>query len=70
MAYLLFSQHILYKLLQKAETHELLQRIEIFQTGNYLKVMNKCHIKCFVETLYKQIFFARDANQNHSEKGD
>nr|XP_036217953.1 odorant receptor 63a-like [Bactrocera oleae] len=54
MAYLLFSQHILYKLLQKAETHELLQRIEIFQTGMPIKTTLKKEINAIMDTNWKQ----------------
>ncbi|XP_039966601.1 odorant receptor 63a-like [Bactrocera tryoni] len=54
MAYMLFTQHRFHKLLQKAERHELLQRIEIFQTGMPIKATLKKDISAIMEINWKQ----------------
>ncbi|XP_050336127.1 odorant receptor 63a-like isoform X2 [Bactrocera neohumeralis] len=54
MAYMLFTQHRFHKLLRKAETHELLQGIEIFQTGMPIKSTLKKEINAIMEISWKQ----------------
>nr|AYN70674.1 odorant receptor 63a2 [Bactrocera minax] len=54
MAYMLFNQHKFHKLLQKVETHDLLQRIEIFLTGMPIKPNLKREINAIMETNWKQ----------------